>query len=67
MSLARRAVFYPGGDNMGRSVLQIRICDLLGPLLERWLAQQGRPTFVGGNNFIYFVEGDPTHRNAPDV
>ena len=67
MSLARRAVFYPGSDNMGESVLQSRICELFRPLAERWLAEKGRPTFVGGNNFIYFVEGDPTHRVAPDV
>ena len=67
MSLARRAVFYPETDNMCESVLQSRICELLRPLLERWLAEKGRPMFVGGNNFIYFVEGDPTHRIGPDV
>lgn len=67
MSLARRAVFYPGSDNMCESVLQGRICELFRPLIERWLAEKGRPAFVGGNNFIYFVEGDPTHRIAPDI
>jgi hypothetical protein len=61
------AVHYPESDEMGESMLQRLIAELLRPLLARFLAERGERAFVGADQFIYWVEGDPTRRIAPDV
>ena len=58
---------YPVEDEMGESVLQKLIVELLRPLLERWLAARAAPSFVGANQFIYWVQYEPTRSVAPDV
>ncbi len=52
---------------MGEDALQRFIAELLRPLVAKWLATSGRRTFVGADQFLYFVEGDPKQRVAPDV
>lgn len=52
---------------MGEDALQRFIAELLRPLIAAWLIAAGRKTFVGADQFIYLVEGDPTQRIAPDV
>lgn len=59
--------FYPDHDNMGESTLQRLMTELLRPLLARFLAGQGRPLFVGANQFIYYIKGNPKAVVAPDV
>ncbi len=62
-----RAVFYPETDNMGEHELQRLIMEVLRPLVEAWLRAQGRVAHAGADTFMYYVEGDPTQRLAPDV
>lgn len=52
---------------MGEDALQRFIAELLRPLIAAWLISQGKRRFVGADQFIYLVEGDPTQRIAPDV
>jgi hypothetical protein len=52
---------------MGEHEIQRLIAELLRPLLERYLVQQGRPAHVGADQFIYWEENQPTCRLAPDV
>jgi hypothetical protein len=58
---------YPESDEMGESMLQRLIAELLRPLLERFLRERGTRAFVGADQFLYWVEGDATQRVAPDV
>lgn len=69
MTAARklRIVHYPETDHMGEDALQRFIAELLRPLLAAWLLALGKKVFVGADQFIYIVEGDPTQRIAPDV
>jgi Uma2 family endonuclease len=60
-------VFYPETDNMGEGELQRMICELLRPLLARFLAEQGRIAHVGADTFFYFRKGDPSKVLAPDI
>jgi hypothetical protein len=59
--------FYPDHDDMGESILQRLMTELLRPLLARFLAEQGRPTFVGADTFIYYIKGNPKACVAPDI
>ena len=59
--------FYPDRDNMGESVLQRLMTELLRPLLARFLADERVLAFVGADQFIYYVKGDPKAVVAPDV
>ncbi len=52
---------------MGEDALQRFIAELLRPMIARWYEERGRRLFVGADQFIYLVEGDPTQRIAPDV
>lgn len=52
---------------MGEDSLQRWIVELLRPLLERWYAEQGKPRFVGADQFIYYQQHDPAKVIAPDV
>jgi hypothetical protein len=60
-------VHYPETDHMGEDALQRFIAELLRPLIAAWLLTLGRRLFVGADQFIYIVEGDPTQRIAPDI
>ncbi len=52
---------------MGENALETFLRILLIPLIERFLASKGRPAWVGGNQFVYWREGEPTVSLAPDV
>ena len=69
MTAARKLqiVHYPETDHMGEDALQRFIAELLRPLIAAWLLALGRRLFVGADQFIYIVEGDPTQRIAPDI
>ena len=58
---------YPVKDDMGDPTLQTLISVMLLALLKRWLAVQGKPTFVGMNQFFYWKQFDPHECVAPDV
>lgn len=62
-----KGVHYPESDDMGESMMQRIIAELLRPLLARFLSDRGERAFVGADQFIYWVEGDATKRVAPDV
>jgi len=59
--------FYPAFDDMGESALQRLMTELLRPLLARFLAERGVQAFVGADQFIYWVKGNPRAVVAPDV
>lgn len=59
--------FYPDHDDMGESALQRLMTELLRPLLARFLADQGVLAFVGADQFIYYIKGNPKAVVAPDV
>lgn len=58
---------YPETDNMGEGELQRLISELLRPLLARFLAEQGMVAHVGANQFLYWVQHEPTRCIAPDI
>jgi Uma2 family endonuclease len=58
---------YPIEDEMGEGSLQRFISELLRVLVERWLASQGTPTFVGADQFFYWKQYNPTECVSPDV
>jgi len=63
----RPAVVYPETDRMGEHELQRLIAELLRPMLARYLAERGVVAHAGADTFLYYAEGDPTKRVAPDV
>lgn len=68
-STARRVhtVHYPETDHMGEDFLQRLIAEELRPLIARWFRSRRVRAFTGADQFLYWVEGDPTKRAAPDV
>jgi hypothetical protein len=52
---------------MGEGLLQRLIMEQLRPMLARMLADSGKIANVGADQFIYFREGDPSCRIAPDI
>ena len=52
---------------MGEDFLQRAIAEALRPLIARWFKTQKVKAFTGADQFLYWVEGDPTRRVAPDV
>jgi hypothetical protein len=58
---------YPAEDHMGEGSLQRFIAELLRPLIERFLAQKGAPSFVGADQFIYYKRFDSSKKIAPDI
>lgn len=58
---------YPEEEKVGEESLQRFICELLRPLIERWLAERGVLAFTGADQFVYYRQHDPHRRVAPDV
>jgi hypothetical protein len=58
---------YPASDDKGEHEIQRLIAELLRPMLARFLAEQKRLAHVGADPFIYWEEGKPGSRLAPDV
>lgn len=59
--------FYPTEVKVGQDTLQMLILELLRPLVERWLARRGKPTFVGEDQFLYYEQFHPEKVVAPDL
>jgi hypothetical protein len=64
---ASEAIEYPETDEMGESALQWFITKLLCDLVIRHLAARGIIAYVAGNQFFYWIEGDPKTSRAPDL
>lgn len=60
-------VLYPETDHMGEGELQWFMAKLLQEQLAAWLAARRVVAHAGGNTFLYYREGDPHARIAPDV
>ncbi len=59
---------YPETDEMGEGELQRLICELLRPLLARFLAERAHgDVHVGSNQFLYYEKHNSAARIAPDV
>lgn len=65
--VSREEALYPVEDKVGEDVIQTLIAELLRPLIERWFAEQGKPRFVGADQFIYYKRGNPSKVVAPDI
>jgi Uma2 family endonuclease len=61
------AIDYPETDRRGEGELQRLITEMLRPLLAEVLASRGVLAHVGADQFLYYVEGQPTERIAPDI
>src|SRR5580704_16349939 len=59
--------FYPTEEKVGQDTLHMLILELLRPLVERWYAQLGKPTFVGADQFVYYKQFHPSKVVAPDL
>lgn len=60
-------VRYPETDHRGEDFFQRLIAEELRPLIARWFKSRRVKAFTGADQFLYWVEGDPTKRVAPDV
>jgi Uma2 family endonuclease len=65
--VAEDRTVYPIEDDMGEGSLQRFISELLRMLVERWLEAQGKPTFVGADQYFYWEQYNPRECVAPDV
>ena len=59
--------FYPVSEKVPDPPLNRKIGVLLEQLVARWLAERGERAYVGGDQFIYWVQYQPTRAVAPDV
>jgi hypothetical protein len=67
IAVAPDPTVYPIEDDMGEGTLQRLVSELLRVLIERFLAANGKPTFVGANQFFYWKQYDASECVAPDV
>jgi hypothetical protein len=58
---------YRGEDDVGEHEIQTYILELLRPLIERYLREQGIRAHVGSDQFIYWRQYDPQACVAPDI
>lgn len=58
---------YPVDEPMGEGLFQKLVIAMLLPLVQRWLDARGKVALVGGDQFIYWVQFDPTTCLAPDL
>ena len=65
--VAEDRTVYPIRDDMGEGSLQRFISELLRVLVERWLEAQGKPTFVGADQYFYWEQYNSSESIAPDV
>jgi hypothetical protein len=57
----------PDEDHLGEGELQRLMLELLRPMLARFLAERGVVAQVGANQFLYWVQFEPTRCIAPDL
>ncbi len=67
LDVAEDRTVYPIEDDMGEGSLQRFISELLRMLVERWLEAQGKPTFVGADQYFYWEQYNPRECISPDV
>jgi len=58
---------YPVEESVPERLLNRDIAVMLRQLIERWLGERGETARVGGDQFIYWVQHEPTRTLAPDV
>jgi Uma2 family endonuclease len=58
---------YPVDDGMGEGTLHREIGLVIQPLVRRYLATRRVRAYVGSNQFIYWVQHEPTTSVAPDL
>ena len=58
---------YREEDDVGEHEIQTYILELLRPLVERWLREQGTTAHAGSDQFIYWAQHDPQACAAPDI
>ncbi len=58
---------YPVSEKVPEKRLNRDIATMLRHLIERWLAKRGETARVGTDQFIYWVQHQPTRALAPDV
>lgn len=59
--------FYPIEEKVGEDSLQTVIAAMLRDLVDDYLVSRGKATFVGTDQFIYWVQHRPQKCVAPDV
>lgn len=64
--------FYPTTsyrtvDDMPEGVVQSLITEVLRPLIQRYLDARGDVAFVGADQFMYYIKGNPRACTSPDV
>jgi Uma2 family endonuclease len=60
-------VFYPEEEKLGEDVIQSLVAGAFQPLLQRYLDEHGIRAFVGADQLIYYIQGDPSACVSPDV
>lgn len=63
----RAEPWYAAEDAVPESMLHLLIRTTLWALIRRHLAEQGVRAFVGSEQFVYWKQGNPVRRLAPDV
>lgn len=58
---------YPVTEKVGEELVQRLIMEVLRPLVERWLREQGREALVGADQFVYWEQFNARSAVAPDV
>ena len=58
---------YPVSEKVPENLLNRDIAGTLRHLIERWLAERGETARVGSDQFVYWVQYQPTRTVAPDV
>jgi len=66
-TLANAEPHYPVEDQMAESWLHLLVRSLLLMLTRRLLHTRGEIAFVGSDQFLYWVRGDPQRAIAPDL
>ncbi len=66
-AVAHDPTVYPEEEKLGEESLQRFLCELLRPLIERYLIAKKIVAFVGADQFVYYRKHDPRGRVAPDV
>lgn len=59
--------FYPEVDNVGEDVIQRFVAEAFRPLVQRYLDFRGEVAFVGADQFMYYIKGNPRACTSPDV
>ncbi len=58
---------YPERGGLGKDFLEMLVASNFRPLLESFLDERQVQAFVGANQFIYYVRGDPNTRVLPSI